>query len=109
MSFADFQQFMSRSRPIAGDVDLLCLDEAFALHFANWATIQQANKMIEDFCRTQDHVQFIDIRPAMLDAQGRPRRELFRFDGLHMNAQGYALWTAIIKPILLSRFGSGSL
>lgn len=60
--------------------------------------------MIEDFCGTQGHVQFIDIRPAMLNAQGRPRRELFRFDGLHMNAQGYALWTSIIKPILLGRF-----
>jgi len=74
------------------------------LRFGNWASIQKANKMIEDFCRTQDRVQFIDIRLAMLDAQSGPRRELFRLDGLHMNAQGYALWTSIIKPLLLQRF-----
>jgi hypothetical protein len=40
----------------------------------------------------------------MLDANGKVRRELFRWDGLHMNPRGYALWTAIIKPILLQRF-----
>jgi hypothetical protein len=42
----------------------------------------------------------------MLDAHGQPRREFFRWDLLHLNAQGYSLWTLIIKPILLSRFGS---
>ncbi len=59
--------------------------------------------------RTQPRVQFIDIDidPPMLDAQGKPRPELFRWDGLHMNAKGYAIWTSIIKPILLSRFHGG--
>ena len=41
----------------------------------------------------------------MLDERGVVRHELFRRDGLHMNAQGYALWTSIIKPVLLERFG----
>jgi lysophospholipase L1-like esterase len=44
----------------------------------------------------------------MLDAQGKPRPELFRKDGLHMNAQGYAVWTEIIKPVLLSRFANSN-
>jgi lysophospholipase L1-like esterase len=44
----------------------------------------------------------------MLDSQGKPRAELFRRDGLHMNAKGYAVWTSIIRPVLLSRFGSSN-
>ena len=40
----------------------------------------------------------------MLDAQGKPRADLFRWDGLHMNAKGFALWTSIIRPVLLERF-----
>ncbi len=64
--------------------------------------------MIEDYSRSQDHVQFIDVSTAMLHAQGKPRHELFRWDGLHMNAQGYSLWTSIIRPVLLSRFGQTS-
>jgi lysophospholipase L1-like esterase len=69
---------------------------------------QQTNQMIANFISTQDRVQFIDITPAMLDARGKVRRELFRWDGLHMNPRGYALWTAIIKPILLQRFSAGA-
>jgi lysophospholipase L1-like esterase len=74
--------------------------------WGNWDKLKKANQMIEAFCRTQDRVQFIDVSAAMLNANGQPRRELFGSDYLHMNAQGYSLWTAIIKPVLLSRFGS---
>lgn len=76
------------------------------LRWSNWETLQRTNRMIEEFSRTQDRMEFIDVSAAMLDAHGQPRRELFRWDHLHMNARGYALWTSIIKPVLLSRFGS---
>jgi len=49
-------------------------------------------------------VQFINVQAAMLDARGQLRGDLFRWDRLHMNAQGYAIWTSIIKPVLLKRF-----
>lgn len=65
--------------------------------------------MIEAFIRTQQRLQFIDVSTALLNAQGQPRRELFRPDGLHLNLEGYTLWTSIIKPVLLSRFGPQSL
>jgi lysophospholipase L1-like esterase len=44
----------------------------------------------------------------MLDANGKPRPDLFRKDGLHMNAQGYAIWVSIVKPVLMNRFAPGS-
>jgi lysophospholipase L1-like esterase len=76
--------------------------------WAGWQKIKKTNQLIEEYTRTQPRVQFIDVDSAMLDAQGKPRPELFRKDGLHMNAQGYAIWTSIIKPVLLSRFAPGS-
>ena len=72
--------------------------------WSNWATVQQANRMIAEFASGQERVQFIDVTPPMLDAHGKVRGDLFRWDGLHLNSRGYALWTAIIKPILLQRF-----
>ena len=36
----------------------------------------------------------------MLGADGRPRPELFREDGLHMTPAGYALWTGIVRPLV---------
>ena len=46
------------------------------LRWSNWRTVQKTNKMIEDYSRSQERVQFIDVSTAMLDAQGKPRHEL---------------------------------
>jgi lysophospholipase L1-like esterase len=43
----------------------------------------------------------------MLDAEGAPRGDLYRWDGLHMRAEGYAIWTAILKPVLERAFVTG--
>lgn len=65
---------------------------------------REANRLIENFCRTQARVQFIDVTSAMLDKDGEPRVELFVGDRVHPNARCYELWTSIIKPILLRQF-----
>jgi lysophospholipase L1-like esterase len=74
------------------------------LRWGNWQKMKKTNELIAGYISTQPRVQFIDVDEAMLDRQDQPRAELFRWDGLHMNAKGYAVWTSIIKPVLLSRF-----
>jgi lysophospholipase L1-like esterase len=76
--------------------------------WGNRQKFKKTNDLIAEYIRSQPRVQFIDVDPSMLDAQGKPRAELFRWDGLHMNAEGYAVWTSIIKPVLLSRFGDAN-
>jgi lysophospholipase L1-like esterase len=39
---------------------------------------------------------WVDVFPAML-AGGGPRPELFAADGLHLNADGYALWREVVS------------
>lgn len=46
-------------------------------------------------------LRYIDLTAAILGPDGMADRALYRFDGLHPNKQGYARWTAIIKPVLL--------
>jgi lysophospholipase L1-like esterase len=70
----------------------------------NWARRERTNHMIGEHIRTLQRVQLIDVSRAMLHAGGRVRRELYGVDPLHMNAAGYALWTSIIKPVLMERF-----
>ena len=36
----------------------------------------------------------------ILGADGQPRKELFRDDGLHMNEKGYAAWNKLLAPVL---------
>jgi lysophospholipase L1-like esterase len=73
-----------------------------------WPRMKEANRMIRDFTRTQKHVQYIDVASAMFDPEGNLRADLFVEDGLHPTPKCYALWTSIIKPLLIQRFGLNS-
>jgi lysophospholipase L1-like esterase len=70
-----------------------------------WPRMKAANRMIRHFARTQKRVQYIDVSSVMFDTKGKLRADLFVEDGLHPTQKCYALWTSIIKPMLLRRFG----
>jgi lysophospholipase L1-like esterase len=70
----------------------------------SWPQMRAANEGIAHWAATQDSVRFVDIATKMLDANGAPRAELLREDGLHMSPAGYAIWIAELKP-LLARYG----
>jgi lysophospholipase L1-like esterase len=74
--------------------------------WGDWHLMERANRMIAAYSRTQERVQFIDVSGAMLDSQGKLRRELYDWDPMHMNASGYALWTSIVKPVLMQQVGT---
>jgi len=60
--------------------------------------IRTTNDLIRDYAAGKDNVEYADVFTPMLDAAGKPRRELFRTDALHLNARGYALWKGVIAP-----------
>jgi lysophospholipase L1-like esterase len=103
--FADFKQFVEiiHSQLPATWIYFISIKPS-PLRWRNWEKFQKTNALIAAYILTQPRAQFIDVDSAMLNAQGKPRPEIFRWDGLHMNAEGYAIWTSIIRPILLSRF-----
>ena len=63
--------------------------------------LREANAAIKAFLQKEKNAAFIDVYPAMLDAQGKPREELFLSDRLHMKPEGYAIWKKIMLPYLL--------
>jgi len=63
--------------------------------------MDSANKMIKSFLSKNKKTAFVDVYHKMLNADGTPRDELFREDKLHMKPNGYAIWTAALKPYLL--------
>ncbi len=64
--------------------------------------MRETNSLIAGYLKTLPDADYIDTHTAMLDAQGKPRPELFQSDMLHMNADGYALWQSVIAPHLLA-------
>jgi len=70
---------------------------------ARWAQVEKvkaANAMIEAFVHETPGLKFINVFPQMLGADGQPRPEIFSADRLHMNEEGYKLWTKIVRPFL---------
>lgn len=43
---------------------------------------------------------YVDVFTPQLDEKGQPRAELFAADKLHLNAEGYKNWIAILTPML---------
>lgn len=62
--------------------------------------MQDLNNRLRALCATSGHLHFVDIATPMLNSSGQPRPELFVSDMLHMNPDGYALWTGILTPVL---------
>jgi len=60
-----------------------------------------ANKRIRAFLAGKSNTAYIDVFQLMLGADGKPRKELFREDMLHMKPEGYAIWQKAIEPALL--------
>jgi hypothetical protein len=44
----------------------------------------------------------------MFDAQGNLPADLFVADGLHPTPKCYAIWTSVIRPVLMKQFGPGT-
>jgi len=71
-----------------------------AARWGVWDEIQKANNRIHDICEHSNNTYFIRTDSAFLDENRKPRTELFIDDKLHLNRQGYAIWTEIIKKEL---------
>ena len=72
------------------------------LRWLNVDRMELANDMIRRICSRDDRLAFLDLGPAMLGWDERPRPELFVSDGLHLSPLGYQVWTAVLRPLLAS-------
>ncbi len=63
---------------------------------------RRLNALLDALCRSRPRRRLVDVAGAMLGADGRARRELFLDDGLHLSAEGYAVWASVLRPMLLA-------
>ncbi len=70
-----------------------------------WPKIRKVNCALAWECAARTNVHFIPTAHAYLGADGQPTVDLFLEDGLHQNALGYRIWSAILKSHLDARTG----
>ncbi len=65
-----------------------------------WDIVDEANRQVRAYCKTDQRLGYIDVNPALFDRKGNPRLELYQEDRLHFKPQAYVEFTTIVKPII---------
>lgn len=69
--------------------------------WAKWPAMREANRCLAATCARSDDLHYVDVATPLLADDGLPRRELFLADLLHLNEDGYAVWTAAVRAVLV--------
>lgn len=64
--------------------------------------MQRANEAIRQLAAADPKLHYLDTVTPMLGTDGKPNKEFFLPDGLHMTPAGYQAWTAVVTPWLNS-------
>ncbi len=62
--------------------------------------MRDANARIRALAEDDLRLEYVDIDQPMLGDDGRPRKELFVKDGLHLSPKGYEIWSDQVRPLL---------
>jgi lysophospholipase L1-like esterase len=96
---ADFDEFMARKTQALGNTPVYFISlKPSKLRFAQLPLQARVNEAIRERAARRADLHYLDVVAAMLD-NGRPK-EIFGPDGLHMNRDGYVIWTRIVHAAL---------
>ena len=69
------------------------------------ARFAAANGAVSDLANEQAWLAYVDTVSPLRRSDGGVRGELYRADGLHLNSEGYALWTGVVRAALSAIMG----
>lgn len=99
--FSRFREFSERVRAILPETRLIYVTATRSPDRVNrWEQVDHYNALARAYCAATPRRLFIDINPALVDANGHPRLDLYLEDKLHFHPPAYEAFTAIIKPVL---------
>lgn len=59
------------------------------------------NAIMADWAAHTEGVTFVDVNTPILNADGTVNNAYFEQDLLHVNREGYRVWTSVLKPLLV--------
>ena len=97
----DFRAFVRRVREKLTDTPIFFLSlKPSPKRWSLWKDASQANTLICDFCQTQAELHYVDMSGCLLQENGAPNPAYYQSDTLHLNEQGYKVWTQKLAPLL---------
>ena len=67
--------------------------------------VNELNDRLRAWCAGKDWIRYIDTSSYLADSSGHAIPAYFRADMLHLNAEGYSKWKAILEPVVREEWG----
>ena len=98
---ADFKKFVTVVHKALPKTQIIFI--AIKPSLSRWNlsdTMINANQKIAAQCAKNALLDYVDVWQPMLGTDGKPKPELFKSDGLHLNHEGYLVWKKAVQPFL---------
>lgn len=101
----EYRQLVARIHRALPETHLYFLSiKPSRLRWDRWPLMSEANAAVRTYSQSDPRLHYVDVATPLLGADGLPRDDVFLFDGLHLDATGYAEWTSVLRPLLLEAF-----
>lgn len=99
----DFQHFIAALRKARVTVPVYYVSiHPQPMRTSRWLGAKRANSLINAYIQHDPSLHYIDVASVLSNGADEANDEYFKWDGLSLNAKGYAIMTARIKAALLS-------
>jgi len=102
----DYREFLAIVHEELPEADVWILSsKPSKLRWSSWPALQALDDRLRALAAADPRVRFVETGRTLLGPDGRPD-DVYKFDRLHLNAEGYRRWTAMLKPLLLEAYGA---
>lgn len=100
----DYADFLAIVREDLPETDVWILSsKPSKLRWGSWPELRALDVRLRAFADADPRVRFVETGRTLLGPDGTPD-DVYVFDGLHLNAEGYRRWTASLRPRLLEAY-----
>jgi len=98
---ADFRALLGKVRAALPETTVVFIPIKPSI--ARWKLVdkmRRANTLISRAMQQDPKCVYANIEWELLGPDGKPRKELFKQDGLHLSERGYTVWSRALRPHL---------
>jgi lysophospholipase L1-like esterase len=97
----NFTKFVQRVHSTLPGTSIVFISiKASGARWSLWPKMQKANSLISQYVAQNENLHYLDLATPLLDKDGRPDKNFFVADKLHLNQKGYDIWTNLLKTKL---------
>jgi len=60
----------------------------------------ETNELLKKLIKNHSNSMYVDVSKVILDKNGKPKPEMFVSDSIHLNSEGYKVWSEVLYPVI---------